>query len=140
MIQILLAILEEFERQCEESITKKEFLAFAERTEKNFQRVWEAIDKLTEAQKKTEARLNELTEAQKKTEQEVAKLTRGLETIRQQVGGLARSVSYALENDTYRYLPKFLKVRYDIEVIDRLIRTFIKNREINISHHYYPLC
>jgi len=144
--KILLAILEEFERQREESITKKEFLAFAERTEKNFQRVWEVIDKLAEAQKRTEQRLNELAEAQKrteqrlnelaeaqkKTEQEIAKLTRGLEITRQQLGGLARSVSYALENEAYRYLPKFLQVHYGIEVIDRLIRTFIRDREINI--------
>ena len=87
--EVLIALLEEVERQREESITRKEFLEFAKRTEESFQRVWEAIERLTkaqeeserrigrletavqelaEAQKKTEARVNELAEAQKKTE------------------------------------------------------------------------
>ena len=157
--EVLIAILEEIERQrrqWEESVTKTEFnelkeivkeltkkineLAEAQkRTEQRVNELAEAqkkteqrLNELAEAQKKTEQRLNELAEAQKKTEQEIAKLTRGLEITRQQVGGLARSVSYALENEAYRYLPKFLKVRYGIEVIDRLIRTFIRDREINI--------
>ncbi|MDL1956116.1 MAG: chordopoxvirus fusion protein [Candidatus Desulfofervidus auxilii] len=87
--EVLIALLEEVEKQREESITRKEFLEFAKKTEESFQRVWEAIERLTkaqeeserrigrletavqelaEAQKKTEARVNELAEAQKKTE------------------------------------------------------------------------
>ncbi len=186
--KVLLAMLEEIERQREETISRKEFLTFSQRTEENFQRVWKAIRELTEAQKKTEQRLNELAEAQKRTEQrlnelaeaqkrteqrlnelaeaqkkteqrlnelaeaqkrteqrlnelaeaqknteqEIAKLARGLDSTRQQVGGLSRSVSYALENEAFRHLPKFLKLNYHIEVIDRLIRTFIGDQEINL--------
>ena len=83
--QVLLSMLEELERQREESVTKKEFNelkeivrdlgktikelaeaqkrtearleAFEKQTEENFNRVWKAINELTEAQKRTEARL-----------------------------------------------------------------------------------
>jgi len=137
--KVLFAMLEELERRREESVTKREFLAFAERTEENFQRVWEAIKELAQAQRKTEERLTrletvveELAQAQKKTEKEIAKLARGLESTRQQVGGLSRSVAYALENEAFRHLPKFLKASHGLEVVDRLIRTFVGEREINI--------
>ena len=52
--EVLIALLEEVERQREVSITRKEFLEFAKTTEENFQRVWKAIEELAEAQKKTE--------------------------------------------------------------------------------------
>ena len=142
----LIALLEEVERQREVSITKKEFLEFAKTTEENFQKVWKTIGELAEAQKKTEIRLNELAEAQKKTEirvnelaeaqkrteVEIRKLGIGLRRTREQIGGLARSVAYALENEAFRKLPAFLKERYQIEVIDNIIRAEIEGEEINI--------
>jgi len=142
----LIALLEEVERQREVSITKKEFLEFAKTTEENFQKVWKTIGELAEAQKRTEIRLNELAEAQKKTEirvnelaeaqkrteVEIRKLGIGLRRTREQIGGLARSVAYALENEAFRKLPAFLKERYQIEVIDNIIRAEIEGEEINI--------
>ena len=139
---------------------ERRFESFAERTEANFQKVWAAIGELTEAQKRSEERLTrlektveelaeaqkrseerltrlektveELAEAQKRTEEEVRKLSQGLQVTRHQLGGLSRSVAYALENEAFRRLPAFLKERYGIEVIERLIRTEIDGREINI--------
>ena len=142
----LIALLEEVERQREVSITKKEFLEFAKTTEENFQKVWKTIGELAEAQKRTEIRLNELAEAQKKTEirvnelaeaqkrteVEIRKLGIGLRRTREQIGGLAKSVAYALENEAFRKLPAFLKERYQIEVIDNIIRAEIEGEEINI--------
>ena len=149
----LIALLEEVERQREVSITKKEFLEFAKTTEENFQKVWKTIGELAEAQKRTEQRLdsltekvealaeaqkrteirvNELAEAQKRTEVEIRKLGIGLRRTREQIGGLARSVAYALENEAFRKLPAFLKERYQIEVIDNIIRAEIEGEEINI--------
>ena len=128
----LIALLEEVERQREVSITKKEFLEFAKTTEENFQKVWKTIGELAEAQKRTEIRLNELAEAQKRTEVEIRKLGIGLRRTREQIGGLARSVAYALENEAFRKLPAFLKERYQIEVIDNIIRAEIEGEEINI--------
>ncbi len=52
---------------------------------------------------------------------------------RRDIAGLSRSVSYALENEAYRELPRFLKARYGIEVLDSLIRVELKkDSEINI--------
>ena len=50
--EVLIALLEEVEKQREVSITRKEFLEFAKTTEENFQRVWKAIEALAEAQKR----------------------------------------------------------------------------------------
>ncbi len=108
--------------------TEERLNELAEAQKKTEQR----LNELAEAQKKTEQRLDELAEAQKKTEQEIAKLTRELQTVKKQVGGLSRSVGYALENEAYRYLPSFLKKRYNIEIIDSLIRTYVGEEEINV--------
>ncbi len=97
------------------------------------------VEELAEAQKKTEQRLDSLTvkveelaEAQKKTEQEVAKLAKGLQRTNTELGGLSRSVSYALENEAFRYLPSLLKERFGIEISDRMVRTEMGEEEINI--------
>ena len=90
------------------------------------------VNELAEAQKKTEIKVNELAEAQKRTEVEIRKLGIGLRRTREQIGGLARSVAYALENEAFRKLPAFLKERYQIEVIDNIIRAEIEGEEINI--------
>ncbi len=78
---ILISLLEEVERQREETVTKREFLEFAKRTEENFQRVWEAIEELTKAQRKTEQRISELAEAQKEMQKEVSRLDRALQEL-----------------------------------------------------------
>jgi len=81
MREVLIALLEEIERQREETVTKKEFKEFAQRTEENFQRVWEAIKELTKAQKRTEQSINELAEAQKETQKEVSRLDKALHEL-----------------------------------------------------------
>ena len=131
--EILIALLEEVERQREVSITRKEFLEFAKTTEENFQRVWKAIEELAEAQKKTEQRLESLTEkvealaeAQKRTEEEVRKLAKGLRETRQMVGGLSDTVGYSLEDRAIKSLPQLLREQYQIEVKGRLVRKFIE--------------
>jgi vacuolar-type H+-ATPase subunit I/STV1 len=120
-------------------VTVQELAEAQKRTEQRLNELAEAqrkteekVNELAEAQKRTEQRLNELAEAQEKTEEEVGKLAVGLHGIRGQVGGLSRSVAYALENEAYRNLPSFLKEKYGIEVIDRLIRFDLKGEEINL--------
>ena len=155
--EVLIAFWEEIEKQREESITRKEFLEFAKRTEENFQKVWEAIERLTkaqeesekrigrleavvqelaEAQKKTEIRLNELAEAQKKTEEEIRKLIGEHKKTREELGGLSHTVGYILEDRAYVGLPEMLKRDFGIE-IEEIKRDFIEispNRyeEINL--------
>jgi len=95
--EILIALLEEVERQREVSITRKEFLEFAKTTEENFQRVWKAIEELAEAQKKTEIRVNELAEAQKKTEIRVNELAEAQKKTEQRLESLTEKVEALAE-------------------------------------------
>ena len=76
--------------------------------------------------------MEELVEAQKNTEKEVANLARSLSGTRNQVGGLSRSLSYALENEAFRELPKYLKTHSQLDVQERFVRTFIGGEEINL--------
>ncbi|KJU86725.1 DNA repair ATPase [Candidatus Magnetobacterium bavaricum] len=64
---------------------------------------------------------------------DVGELKADVILIRRDVAGLSRSVSYALENEAYRELPKFLMAKYGIEMLARLIRVELKKDcEINI--------
>jgi hypothetical protein len=134
--QVLIDLLEEVERQREESVTKKEFLEFARQTEENFQKVWQTINELAEAQKRTEIRVEELAVEVKELARDIRETRKELhekiDRTNTQLGGLSDSVAYALENEAYRRLPVLLKERYGIEVIDKVIRTEIAGEEINI--------
>ncbi len=133
--RVLLSMLEELERQREESVTKKEFnelkeivrklgksinelaeaqkrteeqlASFEKKTEENFSRVWKAINELAEAQKRTEERLE----------------------------GLSDTIGYSLENRAYKALPKILAT-YGLKVEGRLLRRYVKvdnkERQLNI--------
>jgi hypothetical protein len=146
----LIKVLELFKEEVAETVKRSDFERFEKATAENFQRVWKSIEELTEAQKRTEQRLDEfekataenfqrvwksieeLTEAQRRTEEEIRKLAIGLNNLRGEVGGLARSFGYAFENEAFRMLPKALKERYGIEITERFIRTEIGDYEINI--------
>jgi len=95
---VLLAILEEIEKQQKERVTKDEFRELREivaelaqaqkktedrvnelaeaqkKTEERLDSLVQKVNELAEAQKRTEQRLNELAEAQKKTEQRLNEL------------------------------------------------------------------
>ena len=118
---IFLTLVEELERNRQETVTKREF-----------NELKQVVKELAEAQKRTEQRLNELAEAQKRTEEEIRKLTGSLKRTREEVGGLSRTVAYALENEAYRRLPPFLKERHGIEILDRMIRAEIRGEEMNL--------
>ena len=90
------------------------------------------VGELADAQKRTENRMEELAEAQNRTELEVSKLSSGLNGVRKQIGGLSKSVAYSLENEAYRKLPGYLKNRFHISMEERLIRTTVGEKEINI--------
>jgi intracellular sulfur oxidation DsrE/DsrF family protein len=96
------------------------------------QRTEVRMTELAAAQQHTEVRMTELAEAQQRTEANLASLARTVEGLAQELGGLSRSMSYSLENEAYRALPALLQSRYGIELQDRLIRTEIGGREINL--------
>ncbi len=130
--RVLLSMLEELERQREESVTKKEFnelkeivrelgktvkelaeaqkhtqeqlTSFEKQTEENFRRVWQSINELAEAQKQTEAKLNELAEAQKQTEKRLNELAEAQKQTEKRLNELAEA-----QRETERILQGALK-------------------------------
>lgn len=136
-------LLKEIEKEREETITRKEFLEFAKRTEENFQRVWDAIGALAEAQRRTEERLGTfeerleaLAEAQRRTEEELRKLVEEHRETRRQLGGLAQAFGYTLENESYRALPRLLRRDHGIILKDRLKRGYLTDadgREVEVN-------
>jgi len=143
---VLFAILEEIEKQREETVTKKEFnelkeivaeLAEAQkRTEERLIRLEATVEKLAEAQKRTEQRVAELAEAQKRTEQELQKLIEEHRKTRDQVGGLSNTVGYILENEAMKALPILLEKEFGLKLKERLIRRFAqdnKGKQIEVN-------
>ncbi len=96
------------------------------------QRTEERMDSLAKAQQRTEERMDSLAEAQQRTEEALQLLAHGLRETRSEVAGLGRQFGYALENEAYRALPSLLRERYAIEVTRRFIRTYVRDREINL--------
>ena len=129
---VLLAILEEIEHQAQERVTKVEFNELKEIVAK----LTYNVNQLTEAQKRTEERLDELTqrvnqlaEAQKKTEQELQKLIGEHQKTREQVEGLANTVGYILEDRAIVSLPRLLKRDFDITLKEGPVRKYIYNNQ-----------
>ena len=123
---VLFAILEEIERQREETVTKKEF-----------NELKEIVRELAEAQKRTEQRVEELAQAQKCTEQELQKLIKEHAKTREQVGGLSSTVGYILENEAMKALPTLLAQEFGLKIEGRFVRKFVKDKkgrpiEVNI--------
>ena len=87
------------------------------------------LNELAEAQKKTEQRVNELAEAQKRTERELRLLTSEHRKTREQLGGLAMTVGYRLEDEAFKALPDLLERDYGIKVEGRLRRCYLADRE-----------
>ena len=123
---VLFAILEEIERQREETVTKKEF-----------NELKEIVRELADAQKRTEQRVEELAQAQKRTEQELQKLIKEHAKTREQVGGLSSTVGYILENEAMKALPTLLAQEFGLKIEGRFVRKFVKDKkgrpiEVNI--------
>jgi predicted transcriptional regulator len=98
----------------------------------DFNELKEIVRRLAEAQERTDQRVAELAVAQQQTEQRLAKLTMVVQGLAVELGGLSRAVSYALENEAYRGLPRLLKERLGLEVVGRLMRREVEGEEINI--------
>ncbi len=126
--QVFIKVFKALEKSLGEVVRREDFLelkAVVEGLARRLEELTDSVNHLTE-------RITELAEAQRRTEEAVTRLARGLENTRSELGGLSRSVSYALENEAFRYLPRYLKTRYGIEVVDRIVRTYLKGREVNI--------
>jgi hypothetical protein len=96
--------------------------------------IYDAYNALVKADDFNELKeiVRRLAEAQQQTEQRLAKLTMVVQGLAVELGGLSRAVSYALENEAYRGLPRLLKERLGLEVVGRLMRREVEGEEINI--------
>ena len=157
---VLLAILEEMEKQQRERVTKDEFnelkeivaeLAEAQkRTEQRLdsltlrveelaeaqKRTEARVEELAEAQKRTEARVEELAEAQKRTEEKLEKLIGEHQKTREHLGGLAHTVGYRLEDEAIWALPGLLRRDFNIEIPEGLRRDYLEvgaNKYIEVN-------
>ena len=138
---VFISFLEEVERMIGETITRKEFLEFVEKTQENFDKVWQAINELTrrvnelaEAQKRTEERLNELTErvnslaeAQKKTEERLNELAEAQKKTEERLNELAEA-----QKETEKKLAKLIgehqKTREQIGGLSHSIGYLLEDR------------
>jgi DNA repair ATPase RecN len=119
--------------------SQRELAEAQKRTETRVEELAEAqkrtetrVEELAEAQKRTETRVGELAVAQTRTEARVEQLAVQMKQLARDVGGLARSAAYSLENEAYRALPAFLKAKYGIDITDRLVRTQLDGKEVNL--------
>jgi hypothetical protein len=96
--------------------------------------IYDAYNALVKADDFNELKeiVRRLAEAQQQTEQRLAKLTMVVQGLAVELGGLSRAVSYALENEAHRGLPRLLKERLGLEVVGRLMRREVEGEEINI--------
>ena len=97
----------------------------------------ERVDQLTERMDQLTQRVDQLTEDVRILASEMGKMKDEMGEIKKQVGGLSITVGYTLENEAYRYLPRLLKEDYGLELLEPLIRTFVKDQkgrdlEVNI--------
>ena len=101
-------------------------------TKEDFSELKAIVKDIAAIQKRTETKLEELVDAQKRTEIALEKLSLGLDATRTELGGLSRSVSYSLENEAYRQLPRYLLETHGITITDRMVRFELEGEEINI--------
>jgi len=64
-----------------------------------------------------------------KSKKEIRLLVKGLTG---EIGGLSKSVGYGFENEAYRMLPGILKKVHGVEIKEKLIRTELGGKEIDI--------
>ncbi|MFH1096052.1 MAG: hypothetical protein ABH886_02875 [Candidatus Desantisbacteria bacterium] len=83
--------------------------------------------KLTEAQKRTEGKVEELADAQKGAQKEIKALAQAMNYTRRDLGGVTSTLGFMLENEAYRMLPNLLNNRYGIEIKERFLRRSIKS-------------
>ena len=111
------------------------------KTEETVGRLEDAVERLAQAQQRTELKVEELAQAQQRTELKVEELAqaqqgteRELRMLARQVGGLSERLGGSLEDLSYDVLPACLDKYYDIEVAE-LRRDFIKigRKEIEVN-------
>ncbi len=115
--RIIIALLEEIEKNARESAKKSDF----DELKEIVAQLGRSVEELAQAQKRTEERVEELAQAQKRTEEELRKLISEHKITRELLGNLQDTVGHGLEDRIMPYIPSFARKVYGIEVtvIDR---------------------
>lgn len=135
--EAFILLMEDIQRHLKVSVTKEEFREFAKQTQENFNKVWEAINELTAKVAQLAERMNQLAEAQRRTEERLERLIGEHRKTRENLGGLAETFGYYLENKAIHRLPKYLKEKHGIEVIEPLQRLYLKVNKTYIEVNIY---
>ena len=85
-----------------------------------------------EVQKKSKQKLFKLVKTQKRIQTKLKEVVQTSYTINEELDYISESFAHDLANEAYKHLPNILKSKYNIEVTERFIRTYISNEEINI--------
>ncbi len=143
----LIRALGEIYENLAQTVTREEFNELKEIVREqgeNLKILTQRVDQLTEDVRQLTKRVDQLTQRVDQLTEDVRQLTGemkkmkdDLKDVRKQVGGLSITVGYTLENEAYRYLPKLLRRDHGLEVLEPLIRTFVKDHrgrplEVNI--------
>lgn len=107
-------------------------IAEAHVTKEDFSELKSIVKDLATEQKQLAMTVKELVVSQKEMQAAITALAIGQKEIRAEVGGLSRSISYAFENDTYRFLPAFLHDKYGLTVQKKIVRAEIGGHEVNL--------
>ncbi len=135
--ELILALLEELERQREETVSRREFDDLKKAVEvltKNVneltisvRELTKKVNELAEAQKRTEEKVNELAEAQKRTEERVNELAEAQKRTEERVNELAEAQKRTEE--TVAMLVKDIKVLENrIEGVSNTVGYFLEDR------------
>ena len=142
----LLRVLGEIYENLAQTVTREEFNELKEIVREqgeNLKILTQRVDQLTEDVRiltqrvdQLTQRVDQLTEDVRKLTGEMKKMKDDLKEVKRQVGGLSITVGYTLENQAYRHLPKLLLRDYGLELLEPLVRTFVrdqKNRPIEVN-------
>jgi len=126
---VLFAILEEIERQREETVTKKEFNELKEIVRELAQaqkRTEQRVEELAQAQKRTEQRVEELAQAQKRTEQRVEELAQAQKRTEQRVEELAQAQKRT-EQELQKLIKEHAKTREQVGGLSSTVGYILEN-------------
>jgi len=133
---IFLTLVEELERNRQETVTKREFnelkqvvkeLADAQkRSEERLSRLETVVAELAEAQKRTEQRLNELAEAQKRTEQRLNELAEAQKRTEQRLNELAEAQKRT-EEEIRKLTGSLKRTREEVGGLSRTVAYALEN-------------
>ncbi|MHA1268166.1 MAG: hypothetical protein ACTSPY_00140 [Candidatus Helarchaeota archaeon] len=115
-------------------------------TDERLDKLTESVNRLAEAQKKTEERLNELAEAQKRTDERVDKLTNSVDKLvsavhelRSEVGSLSTTIGFSLEDVARKLVPAYLEKNLKIKIKSELDRKFFKINDEEIEINFFGI-